>query len=44
MIKEGLEYDHLFDWVLISSSHLSARVFTVESFDKIKNLSDKKKN
>ena len=24
MVKEGYEYDHLFDWVMISSSHLGS--------------------
>ena len=44
MVKEGLEYDHMFDWVIVSQQHMNSKIFSVESFDEIKGLSDKKKD
>jgi hypothetical protein len=46
MRKEGFEYDHVFDWVMIGptptgNSNLN---FSVDSFDEIKACNRKKKN
>lgn len=35
LIKEGHEYDHLYDWVMINQSHMQENIFSVESFDDI---------
>ena len=49
MKKEGLEYDHVFDWVIANPDHPIGEsgnlqnVFSVESFDLIKQSNRKKK-
>lgn len=42
MKKEGYEYDHMFDWVLTNPEPVN-RVFTVESFDNLREKEDKNK-
>jgi len=46
MRKEGFEYDHVFDWVIVNPEPSSSIVFnfTVESFDEIKQSNRKNKN
>ena len=44
MVKEGYEYDHMFDWVMVSSEHMTSKVFSVESFDEIRMQGDKRKD
>ena len=34
--KEGHEYDHLYDWVMVNNSLIHENVFSVESFDDIR--------
>lgn len=34
--KEGYEYDHLFDWVMIDQQHVGSNIFSVDSFDDIR--------
>eukprot|EP00347_Sterkiella_histriomuscorum_P024347 403331441 len=43
LVKEGYEYDHLYDWVMINNQHLE-NIFTVESFDDLRQRSDRNKN
>jgi hypothetical protein len=44
MRKEGFEYDHVFDWVMIANQAGNSQLnFSVESFDEIK-ASNLKKN
>lgn len=43
MVKEGYEYDHLYDWVMINNQHVGENIFSVESFDELKVNNDKEK-
>ena len=36
LAKEGHEYDHLYDWVMINQQHLGSNIFSVASFDEIR--------
>ena len=42
MRKEGFEYDHVFDWILIAPNPSNMINFTVESFDDIKSVNRNK--
>ena len=42
MRKEGFEYDHVFDWIIIAPQPSNMINFTVESFDDIKSVNRKK--
>jgi hypothetical protein len=42
MRKEGFEYDHVFDWIIIAPNPSNMINFTVESFDDIKSVNRKK--
>ena len=42
MRKEGFEYDHMFDWIIIAPQPSTMINFTVESFDDIKSVNRKK--
>ncbi len=42
MRKEGFEYDHVFDWIIIAPNPSNIINFTVESFDDIKSVNRKK--
>jgi hypothetical protein len=44
MRKEGYEYDHVFDWVMIGPQPVGSNLnFSVESFDEIKSCNRSKK-
>ncbi len=42
MRKEGFEYDHVFDWVILAPQPNNMLNFSVESFDDIKSSNRKK--
>lgn len=44
LIKEGFEYDHIYDWVIVNQQHIGSNMFSVESFEDIRFREDRKKN
>lgn len=44
MEKEGFEYDHLFDWVMVNNQTMDNNIFSVESFENIKKREGKHKS